>query len=52
MAPTDNSTRSSVKTSGGFMAEKRRGMESMKYTKGQNRETKIFLRENKDFFFL
>lgn len=42
MAPKDNSTLSSVTASGEFMAKECRGMESMKYTRGQNMKTKRY----------
>lgn len=45
MAPKDKSTLSSVKASGEFMAKKCRGVESMKYTTGQNRKIKMYRTE-------
>jgi len=42
MAPKDNSTLSSVKAPGEFVAKKFRGMESMTYIAEQNRKTKIY----------
>lgn len=40
--PNDNSTLSSVKSSGEFMAKKCRSMESMEHTTGQNRKIKTY----------
>ena len=42
MAPKESSTLSSVKASEEFVSKKCRGVESTKYTTGQNRKIKTF----------